>query len=293
MTAKRLDGKRLAAEMRQEIAARVAKTTATLGRAPCLAAVLIGQDPASQVYVRNKERACANCGIDSRLHRLPGDASQTQLLDLIDELNRDTGVDGVLVQLPLPQQMDSKRILDAVHPAKDVDCFHPENVGLLMQGRPRFLPCTPHGCLQLLERHQVACAGKRVAVVGRSEIVGKPLAAMLMQRRLAPLRDETVNATVVCCHSRTTDLGAVLREAEIVIAAVGQPRMITADMLRPEAVVVDVGINRVEGALVGDVDYDAAREVASWITPVPGGVGPLTVTMLLFNTLAAAEHAGR
>jgi methylenetetrahydrofolate dehydrogenase (NADP+)/methenyltetrahydrofolate cyclohydrolase len=204
-------------------------------------------------------------------------------------LNKDAAVHGILVQLPLPDHIQEARILDAVHPLKDVDCFHPHNVGLLMQGRPKFLPCTPHGVLQVLHRHGISVAGKHVVVLGRSEIVGKPLAAMLMQRNSA-LGKDAVNATVTVCHSRTADLGAVTRAADILVAAIGQARFVTADMVKPGATVIDVGINRTEDGLVGDVDFPGLQEVASHITPVPGGIGPLTITMLLTNTLTAAEN---
>ena len=289
MTHKILDGKRLAAELRQEIGQRAATFADGRGRAPSLVAVLVGEDPASQVYIRNKERACARANVSSQVLRLPDSISQNELADRIGLLNDDANVDGVLVQLPLPDRLDSVAILDAVDPSKDVDCFHPENVGLLMQGRPRFLPCTPHGCLQLLERNGLTCRGKHVVVVGRSDIVGKPLAAMVVQRSLAPLSPDTVNATVTCCHSQSQDLTDILRSADIVIAAVGRPKMVTAAMISPGAVVVDVGINRTDDGLVGDVDFAAVEPIASHITPVPGGVGPLTVAMLLWNTLQAAE----
>ncbi|KAA5545298.1 bifunctional methylenetetrahydrofolate dehydrogenase/methenyltetrahydrofolate cyclohydrolase FolD [Roseiconus nitratireducens] len=289
MTAERLDGKRVAAEIRQEVAADVAEFVASGGPTPCLAAVLVGEDPASQVYVRNKARACEKAGIDGRTHRLSADVGQTELLRLIAELNADPSVHGILVQLPLPDSSyDERAILDAVDPLKDVDAFSPINVGLLMQGRPRFLPCTPHGIVQLLGRYQLSVAGKRVCVVGRSDIVGKPMAMMLAQRT-GTCGPEIANATVTLAHSRTADLGDVCRQADCLIAAVGRPEMITGDMIKPGAVVIDVGINRVGDKLVGDVAYDQACEVASAITPVPGGVGPLTIAMLLHNTLIAAK----
>ena len=250
---------------------------------PCLAAVLVGEDPASEIYVRNKRRACERTGIDSQLHRLPETASTDDLLALVGKLNRNHDVNGILVQTPLPEGVDQTRVLDAVAPLKDVDAFHPTNVGLLMQGRPRFLPCTPHGIQQLLLRNGVQIAGRRVVIIGRSEIVGKPLAAMLMQR------SEGANATVTVCHSRSRELDQITREAEILVVAIGQPRFVTAKMVRPGAAVVDVGIHRTDAGLVGDVDFERVREVAGQITPVPGGVGPLTVTMLLGNTLQAAR----
>jgi methylenetetrahydrofolate dehydrogenase (NADP+)/methenyltetrahydrofolate cyclohydrolase len=249
-----------------------------------LAAVLVGSDPASEVYIRNKQQACETVGIQSRLHRLPDDVSQDDLLALVTRLNksRDEPIHGILVQLPLPTQIDTQRILHAISPLKDVDCFHPENVGRMVQGQPRFLPCTPAGIQQLLLRNNIEIAGRRVVVVGRSETVGKPLAIMLMNR------GKGGDATVTVCHSRTHDLASVTREAEILIVAIGQPKFITVDMVKPGAVVVDVGIHRTADGLCGDVDFAAVREVAGAITPVPGGVGPLTVTMLLENTLRAA-----
>jgi methylenetetrahydrofolate dehydrogenase (NADP+)/methenyltetrahydrofolate cyclohydrolase len=288
MPAALLDGKALAGEIQDELAVEVAEFIENNGFAPCLAAVLVGDNPASEVYVRNKRQACERVGIESQLHRLPADVLQDELLVLIARLNKDKDapVHGILVQLPLPAQVDTARILSAVHPAKDVDCFHPENVGLIVQGRPRFLPCTPHAVQQLLLRYQIETSGKHVVVLGRSDIVGKPLANMLMQR--GPGGD----ATVTVCHSRTRNLAALARQADILVAAIGQPQFVSADMVKPGAVVIDVGINRLgPKKIVGDVDFAAVREVAGWITPVPGGVGPLTVTMLLHNTLAAARRA--
>ena len=289
MTARLLDGKKLAAEVRGEIAEQVSQFVREGGRKPCLAAVLVGDDAASEVYVRNKRRACERVGMDSQLHRLGADTSAGELLALIAGLNEDAGVNGVLVQLPLPSQIDAKSVLDIVHPWKDVDCLHPENVGLLMQGRPRFQPCTPHGVQQILHRSGIEVAGKHAVIVGRSEIVGKPLAAMLVQRG-SKLGPSNANATVTVCHSRTRALAEITRQAEILIAAIGQPEFITPDMIRPGATVIDVGINRTDKGLVGDVSR-AALETAGAITPVPGGVGPLTIAMLLANTMSAAEHA--
>ncbi len=283
MPAQLLDGAALAKQMRRELAAQAADFVAGTGVAPTLAAVLVGDDPASQVYVRNKRRDCEEVGMQSRLHRLPDHTTQQELLDLIHRLNNDAGVDGILVQLPLPPQIDSRAILEAVSPRKDVDAFHPENVGLLVQGHPRFIPCTPGGVQQLLIRKGVKIAGQHVVIVGRSEIVGKPLAIMLSQR--GPGAD----ATVTLAHSRTPDLAAVARQADILIVAIGRPKFVTADMIRPGATVVDVGINRTDAGLVGDVDFGPAAEVAARITPVPGGVGPLTRVMLLVNTLTAAR----
>jgi len=277
-----IDGKAIAAKFREKIAEDVAALRKETGVTPHLAAVLVGDDPASAVYVRNKQRACEKAGIQSTLHRLPGMTSQEELLTLVGRLNEDSGVHGILVQLPLPDQIDEKAVLDAVLPMKDVDCFHPENVGRLMQGRPRFLPCTPCGIQQLLLETGVEISGAHCVILGRSEIVGKPMAAMLMQK--AP----GANATVTVCHSRTRDLESIARTADILVAAIGVPRFVKASMVRPGAVVIDVGINRVDGKLVGDVDFDAVREVASAITPVPGGVGPMTIAMLLRNTVTAA-----
>ena len=249
---------------------------------------LVGEDAASQVYVRNKQRACQRVGIDSKLHQLPDDTSEEELLELIARLNKDHTIHGILVQLPLPDGISTVRVLDAVHPLKDVDAFHPENVGRISQGRPRFLPCTPHGIQQLLSRSDIPVAGKHAVVVGRSDIVGKPL-AMLLAQRDSTRGPETANATVTICHSRTAELPTVTRSADILVAAIGRAGFITAEMVKPGAVVIDVGINRGEEGLVGDVDFAAVSEVAGAITPVPGGVGPLPVTMLMYNTLEAAR----
>jgi methylenetetrahydrofolate dehydrogenase (NADP+) / methenyltetrahydrofolate cyclohydrolase len=285
MTATILDGKAMAEQIRAEIAREVAEFTGRTGVVPCLAAVLVGEDPASQVYVRNKQKACGQNGLASRLHRLPAASTTTDgLLALVDQLNQDAAVHGILVQLPLPKGIDQTRVLDAVDPRKDVDAFHPENVGRIVQARPRFLPCTPHGVQQLLVRSGVPIAGAHVVILGRSDIVGKPMAAMLMQK--GPGGD----ATVTVCHSRTRNLAEVTRSADILIVAIGRAKFVTAEMVRPGAVVVDVGINRTESGLVGDVDFEAVRQVAGQITPVPGGVGPLTIAMLLRNTLTAAQQ---
>jgi methylenetetrahydrofolate dehydrogenase (NADP+)/methenyltetrahydrofolate cyclohydrolase len=283
VTARIIDGNRLAEELRGEIAIRAAKFHQERGITPHLAAVLVGDDPASAVYVRNKQRACEKAGLGSTLERLPATATQTELLDVVQRLNIDRSVHGILVQLPLPKQIDTKAILDAVAPLKDVDTFHPENVGLMVQGRPRFLPCTPHGVQQMLVRSGVEISGAHVVVLGRSEIVGKPLALMLMQK------GPGANATVTVCHSQTRNLPEVTRTADILVAAIGIAEFVTADMIRPGAVVIDVGINRRENKLVGDVDFAGVSQVASAISPVPGGVGPMTITMLLENTLRAAE----
>jgi methylenetetrahydrofolate dehydrogenase (NADP+)/methenyltetrahydrofolate cyclohydrolase len=288
MSAVLLDGKRLAKEIQTEIAEKVADFIQHGGVTPCLAAVLVGDDPASEVYVRNKQRACERVGMESRLLRPDAQVSEESLLEIVGQLNRDPAVHGILVQLPLPAHVRTQRVLDAIHPLKDVDAFHPENVGRLSQGRPRFLPCTPHGVLQMLHRYAIPLAGRHVVVVGRSDIVGKPLALLLMQRD-SSLGAQAVNATVTVCHSRSADLGAITRSADVLVAAIGQPQFITADLVKPGAVVVDVGVNRIATGLVGDVDFESVRQVAGHITPVPGGVGPLTVTMLLHSTLTAAE----
>jgi methylenetetrahydrofolate dehydrogenase (NADP+)/methenyltetrahydrofolate cyclohydrolase len=273
----------LAEELRGEITGRVAEFRARTGVTPHLAAVLVGDDPASAVYVRNKQRACERAGLGSTLERLPATTSQAELLAIVSRLNAEPSVHGILVQLPLPKQIDTKVVLDAVSPLKDVDTFHPENVGLMMQGRPRFLPCTPHGVQQMLVRSGVQIAGAHVVILGRSEIVGKPLAAMLLQK------GPGANATVTVCHSQTRQLAEITRTADILVAAIGIPEFVKADMVRPGAVVIDVGINRVEKKLVGDVDFAAVSQVAAAVSPVPGGVGPMTITMLLENTLRAAE----
>lgn len=288
MTARILDGKALAAEIRTEIAAETATWLDGGGPVPCLAAVLVGEDPASQVYVRNKQRACEKTGMTSRLIRLAVDCSQQQLMATVAQLNGDAGVHGILVQLPLPRGLEEQPVLDAVDPLKDVDCFSPENVGLMLQQRPRFVPCTPHGVLQILARSGIAAAGKHVVVIGRSEIVGKPLALMLAMRD-GPCGPDTANATVTLAHSRTADLSQVVRGADIVVAAVGKAELVRGSWLKPGCTVIDVGINRVGDQLVGDVCFAEASAVAGAITPVPGGVGPLTIAMLLKNTLTAAR----
>jgi len=283
MTAQILDGKQLAQQIRAELTEEVIEFIQNNSVVPCLAAVLVGDDPASEVYVRNKQRACEAVGIESQLHRLDASVPSEELLKLVAKLNKDQAVHGILVQLPLPRQIDASRVLIAINPAKDVDAFHPENVGRLVQGRPRFLPCTPQGVQQLLLRSGIEVAGRHVVILGRSDIVGRPLSIMLSQR--GPGGD----ATVTLCHSRTPDLAAMTRMADILIVAIGRPRFVTADMVRPGAVVVDVGINRTDNGVVGDVDFEAVCEVAGAITPVPGGIGPLTIAMLLKNTLSAAE----
>jgi methylenetetrahydrofolate dehydrogenase (NADP+)/methenyltetrahydrofolate cyclohydrolase len=248
----------------------------------------VGEDPASQVYVRNKQLACKKTGMSSDLKRLPATTTTTELLDLIQQLNQDPAVHGILVQLPVPKHIESERVLDAITPAKDVDAFHPYNVGLVAQGRPHFLPCTPFGVLQILKHGNCPTRGRRVCILGRSDIVGKPLANMLVQRS-SPLGPDFANATVTLCHSQSPNLPEITRQADILIAAIGQPEWVKAEMVKPGAVVIDVGINRVASGLVGDVDFQQVAPIASAITPVPGGVGPLTVTMLLLNTLTAAR----
>jgi methylenetetrahydrofolate dehydrogenase (NADP+)/methenyltetrahydrofolate cyclohydrolase len=279
-----LDGKQLAATMQGEIANAAADFARRRGIKPGLAAVLVGDNPASQIYVRNKRKACEQGGVDSWLHELPASTAQQQLLELIARLNADPKVHGILVQLPLPPQIDEKAIIKAVAPLKDVDGFGPENLGLLAAGYPRYLPCTPAGVQQILLRNDISPEGKHVVIVGRSNIVGKPLALILMQKLPG------ANATVTICHSRTPNIGALTRQADIIVMAIGQARFLKADMVRPGATVIDVGMNRLaDGKLCGDVDFDTVREVAGAITPVPGGVGPMTITMLLHNTVQAAR----
>lgn len=287
MPARLIDGKAIAASIRERLAVNVTAFTETTGVTPKLAAVLVGDDAASQVYVRNKEQACQKVGMASDVHRLAASTTQDELLELVLRLNADPSVHGILVQLPLPKHIHETTVLDAVHPLKDVDCFHPENVGLMVQNRPRFLPCTPHGVQVLLRESGTVVDGAHVVVLGRSEIVGKPVGMMLLQK------GETANATVTICHSRTKNLAEVTRSADILIAAIGKAEFVTADMVKPGAVVIDVGINRRDNALVGDVAFASVSEVASAITPVPGGVGPMTIAMLLENTLTAAKLAAK
>lgn len=283
MTARLLDGKALAEQIKRELTQRVRELTDRLGRSPGLAAILVGDNPASQVYVRNKRKACAEIGMASWLHQLPASTSQSELLRLVDALNRQADVDGILVQLPLPRQIDVLTVMRSVDPRKDVDGFGPENLGLLAIGQPRYCPCTPLGVHQLLVRNGIEIEGRHVVILGRSNIVGKPLALMLMQK--AP----GANATVTVCHSQSRNLAELCHQADILIAAIGQPRFVRAEWVRPGAVVVDVGINRLsDGKLCGDVDFEAVREKAVAITPVPGGVGPMTIAMLLHNTVESA-----
>lgn len=290
MAAKILDGKAIAKQIQAEIADRVKALIQSGKRAPRLAAVQVGEDPASSVYIRNKRLACQRMGIEDDYRALDATTTELQLLNVIGELNNDDRVSGILVQLPLPAAIDAVRGLDAISPNKDVDCFHPTNVGLLSQGRPRFMPCTPFGVQQILHRSGISVAGKHVVILGRSEIVGKPLGLLLVQRD-GPLGPSSVNATVTIAHSQSANLAALTRSADVIVAAIGKARFLKADMVRPGAVVVDVGINREGDKIVGDVDYGPVSEIASAITPVPGGVGPLTVTMLMENTLRAAEYS--
>ena len=291
MPAEIIDGKQMAADVRAEVADAVRGLTAASGVTPGLAAVLVGDDPASAVYVRNKGRACEEAGIISETFHLTVDTGQQELLELVQRLNADDRFHGILVQLPLPPQIDERAVIMAIDPDKDVDGLHPLNGGRLLEGRPRFLPATPAGVQLMLMRSGNDPGGKHVVIVGRSNIVGKPLAALLIQKAPA------ANATVTVCHTGTKDLGALTRQADIIVAAVGRPNTITADMVREGVVVIDVGMNRVDDAskksgyrLVGDVDFEAVAEKASAITPVPGGVGPMTIAMLLSNTLRAAQH---
>ncbi|WP_243311935.1 bifunctional methylenetetrahydrofolate dehydrogenase/methenyltetrahydrofolate cyclohydrolase FolD [Fundidesulfovibrio agrisoli] len=276
-----LDGKATALSIRQQLAQEVAGLAAKHGRPPHLAVVLVGEDPASQVYVRNKEKACADAGIRSSTHRISAQTTQAELETLVSGLNADDGVDGILVQAPLPKHLDILAVQALVAPEKDVDGFHPMNVGKLCIGLPCLEPCTPAGVMVLLERYGISCAGKRAVVIGRSNIVGKPMALMLA--RSTPL----ANATVTICHSRTPDLPGVCREADILVAAIGRARFVTREMVKPGAVVIDVGMNRTDTGLCGDVDFEAVKEVASAITPAPGGIGPMTIAMLISNTVKA------
>ena len=276
MSAVIMDGKALAEKVKAQIREKVSK----LRRQPGLAVILVGDNPASQVYVRNKERDCAQCGIMCYDYHLPQDATQEDVLDLVEKMNNYGAVDGILVQLPLPEQIDERVVLEAIAPDKDVDAFHPENVGRIMQGQAYYKPCTPAGVMEILHEYGIDPAGKHCVVVGRSNIVGKPMAMLLLHE----------NATVTICHSRTPDLQAQCLQADILVSAVGKTGLITADMVKPGAVVIDVAMNRNEaGKLCGDVDFAAVSQVASYITPVPGGVGPMTRAMLMENTYKAAK----
>ena len=280
MTARIIDGKAAAATLRAAVGSEVERFRAAIGRAPGLAVVLVGEDPASAVYVRSKGKATREAGMASFEHKLPADTSEADLLALVGRLNADPAVDGILVQLPLPPQIDAAKVLALIDPAKDVDGFHVENVGRLAVGAEALVPCTPLGCLHLLKRELGDLSGLDAVVIGRSNIVGKPMAMLLLGE----------SATVTIAHSRTRDLPALVRRADIVVAAVGRPEMVRGDWIKPGATVVDVGINRIDGKLVGDVAFAEAAEVAGAITPVPGGVGPMTIAMLLRNTLVAAHR---
>lgn len=284
-----IDGKSVSREIRKNLKGRI-KALKDRGITPGLAAVLVGDDPASNTYVNSKAKACEKLGIYSEVIRKPADISQQELEDIVVRLNNDSRISGILVQSPLPDHMDELTVTLAINPAKDVDGFHPHNVGMMLIGRPTLLPCTPFGIIKLMEYYQLDPSGKEVVVVGRSNIVGKPIAALLMQKT------DWGNATVTIAHSRTRNLADVVRRAEIVIAAIGRPSTVTADMVRDGAIVIDVGVNRVEDdttekgyRLAGDVDFDAVAEKTSYITPVPGGVGPMTIAMLMSNTVQAAE----
>ena len=276
-----IDGKAISASVRANLKTETEAFIKETGYTPALAVILVGDDPASAVYVRNKQRACLEIGFRALEYRLPATTTQKELDDLIDTLNADDTVDGILVQLPLPRGLDEQRVLLRIRPDKDVDCFHPYNVGRVMTGESRLAPCTPMGVMELIHSTGVDVAGKECVVIGRSNIVGKPLSMLLLRE----------NGTVTICHSKTQDLGAVCRRADILVAAVGRAGLITGDMIKPGAVVIDVGINRTaEGKLTGDVDFATAEPVASYITPVPGGVGPMTIAMLMQNTLIAAKE---
>ncbi len=279
MTARILDGKAIADKIRQDVVAQVGDLKLVHGIAPGLAVIIIGENPASQVYVNRKHKACEECGIYSEVIRLPEETTEEELLAQIDRLNADGRIHGILVQLPLPRHIGTERVLERIRPDKDVDGFHPLNAGNLAIGRNGLIPCTPHGVIRMLEISGIAIEGKRAVIIGRSNIVGKPMANLLLAR----------NATVTVCHSRTVNLAEVARQADILIAAIGKPNFVGRDMVQPGATVIDVGINRLDGKLVGDVDFAAVKEIAGAITPVPGGVGPLTIVMLLYNTVKAAK----
>ena len=280
MTAQFIDGNALSRQLRESVAQRVA-TLKTQGITPGLAVVLVGDNPASQVYVRNKVKACEDTGMHSVLEKYDANMTEAELLARIEALNNDPSIHGILVQLPLPAHMDAHKVIETISPAKDVDGFHVASAGALMVGQPGFWPCTPYGCMKMLESIGYSLRGKHAVVIGRSNIVGKPMAMMLLQQ----------NATVTICHSATPDLKAMTLQADVIVAAVGKRNVLTADMVKPGAVVLDVGMNRNdEGKLCGDVDFAGVKEVASYITPVPGGVGPMTITMLMVNTLESAER---
>jgi methylenetetrahydrofolate dehydrogenase (NADP+) / methenyltetrahydrofolate cyclohydrolase len=281
MTAQRIDGKAIAAKVRDEVKVRAEAFAAAHGRPPGLEVVLVGDDAASQVYVRNKEKAAGKTAIRGALHKLPASTAQSELVHLVATLNADHGVDGILVQLPLPKGLDDQKVIDEIDPDKDVDGLHPTNAGRLVVGRAGLRPCTPSGCMRMIDEIGYDLSGKRAVVVGRSNLVGKPIALMLLER----------HATVTLAHSRTKALDEIVRESDVVVAAVGRPGLVKGAWVKPGSVILDVGINRRDdGSLVGDVEFDAAAERAGWITPVPGGVGPMTIAMLLENTVVAAER---
>ena len=275
--AKILDGKAVSAALKETLKNEVLKLSEDTGKNPCLAVVIVGDDPASRVYVNNKKKTCEELGIISKEYELGGGTTTEELLDLVDRLNADEQVNGILVQLPLPKTIDSKKILERINPVKDVDAFHPMNVGRIMTGEYAFLPCTPAGIMEILSFYDIDVTGKNAVVVGRSNIVGKPMALLLLQK----------DATVTICHSRTQNLAEVTKNADILVAAIGKSKMFTADMIKKDAVLIDVGMNRIDGKLTGDIDYDGCFEKAGYITPVPGGVGVMTVTVLMKNTLTA------
>jgi len=281
MTAALIDGNLLSKKLRGEIRERAAKITSAKGKPPGLAVILVGENPASQVYVSSKVKACGEVGFHSVLERYPANLAEADLLKRIDTLNNDPTINGILVQLPLPDHIDSQKVLEAIAPEKDVDGFHISNAGALMVGSPEFIPCTPYGCIKMLESIQYPLKGAQAVVVGASNIVGKPMAMLLLM----------AGATITVCNSKTRNLSRYTKDADIVVVATGRPKMVTGDMIKPGAVVIDVGINRLpDGKLCGDVDFESVKQVASHITPVPGGVGPMTITMLLMNTLEAAER---
>lgn len=276
MSAKIIDGKAISAAVKEQVRAEIERDNLNVG----LAVVIVGDDPASRVYVNNKKKACEFCGIKSFEYALPADCTEEELLELVDTLNADSAVNGILVQLPLPSHIDEKRVIERISPIKDVDAFHESNVGKIMIGNYSFLPCTPAGCMELIHSTGIEVAGKECVVIGRSNIVGKPMAMLLLHE----------NGTVTVCHSKTKNLAEVCRRADILVAAVGRPNFVTADMIKDGAVVIDVGINRLEnGKLCGDVKFDEVSEKAGWITPVPGGVGPMTIAMLMRNTVTACR----
>jgi methylenetetrahydrofolate dehydrogenase (NADP+)/methenyltetrahydrofolate cyclohydrolase len=282
MSAQIIDGKAIANEIRQQIKNEVAQLVASGKNPPGLAVVIAGNDPASRVYVNSKKKACANVGIYSEEHTFPETVSESELIALINQLNQNPKINGILVQLPLPDQIDERKVIESINPQKDVDGLHPISVGNLLSGTPTFVPCTPEGIMVLLQKTGVELKGKRAVVIGRSNLVGKPVAVLLLAQ----------HATVTICHSRTRDLPAVAREADVLVVAIGKPNFINGNAVKPGAIVIDVGVNRVDDKLVGDVEFESASKVAGYITPVPGGVGPMTIAMLLQNTLQAAKNCG-